>query len=238
MKRHQRFVEFYDVRNAAKALAEMNGKEIHGKQIVIEFSRPGGLSKKNSKFSASTSSTTRLNFVNNFSPRPSRMIMPQSPTPPPPSPSPPPTTFQSSSERRPSYYSKGNPKGGNCEKRSSSSIKNSMASLSVNDGNSNTASAADGKPSNSKKNGRKSGNHVVINPSGTPKQFQHLNLQQQQQQQQQTNKGNNKPWKGSSRQSKEYDPRFLINEDAVTESNCRDSRTTVMIKNIPNKYRF
>lgn len=235
MKRHQRFIEFYDVRNAAKALAEMNGKEIHGKQIVIEFSRPGGLSKKNSKFSASTS-TTRLNFVNNFSLRPSRMIMPQAPPPPPPPTLPMTTNCQSSSERIPSYYSKGNPKGGNCEKRNSSSIQNSMASLRVNDGKTNTASAAaEGKLSNSKKNGKKSGNHGVINTTGISKQFQHLNLQQQHQQQ--TNKGN-KPWKGSSRQSKEYDPRFLINEDAITESNCRDSRTTVMIKNIPNKYRL
>ncbi|KAK2972183.1 hypothetical protein RJ640_030728 [Escallonia rubra] len=46
MKRNQRFVEFYDTRDAAKALAEMNGKEINGKQVVIEFSRPGGHSTK------------------------------------------------------------------------------------------------------------------------------------------------------------------------------------------------
>jgi hypothetical protein len=44
-----------------------------------------------------------------------------------------------------------------------------------------------------------------------------------------------RPWKG--RQAKKFDSRFLINEDAILEPNCRDSRTTVMIKNIPNKYR-
>ncbi|KAF5945184.1 hypothetical protein HYC85_015412 [Camellia sinensis] len=54
-------------------------------------------------------------------------------------------------------------------------------------------------------------------------------------QQQQTSTKSNRPLKG--RQAKNFDPRFLINEDAIMESNCRDSRTTVMIKNIPNKYR-
>ncbi|KAL0357838.1 UNVERIFIED_CONTAM: protein terminal ear1 [Sesamum calycinum] len=52
-----------------------------------------------------------------------------------------------------------------------------------------------------------------------------------------------RPWKGGGgggggggRHGKDHDPRFLINEDAIMESNCRDPRTTVMIKNIPNKY--
>ncbi|CAI0425862.1 unnamed protein product [Linum tenue] len=46
LKKQQRFVEFYDVRDAARALSEMNGKEILGRPVVIEFSRPGGFSKK------------------------------------------------------------------------------------------------------------------------------------------------------------------------------------------------
>lgn len=45
-KREQRFVEFFDVRDAAKALRVMNGKVISGKPIVVQFSRPGGLTKK------------------------------------------------------------------------------------------------------------------------------------------------------------------------------------------------
>ncbi|CAA0322202.1 unnamed protein product [Arabidopsis thaliana] len=45
-KREQRFVEFFDVRDAAKALRVMNGKVISGKPMVIQFSRPGGLTKK------------------------------------------------------------------------------------------------------------------------------------------------------------------------------------------------
>lgn len=44
--------------------------------------------------------------------------------------------------------------------------------------------------------------------------------------------------KGRSSQGKScLDPRFLINEGrVVSEMDCKDSRTTVMIKNIPNKY--
>lgn len=55
---------------------------------------------------------------------------------------------------------------------------------------------------------------------------------------------NRLPWKeggrggGGGRRGKDHDPRFLINEDTIVESNCRDPRTTVMIKNIPNKYRY
>ncbi|VVA94412.1 unnamed protein product [Arabis nemorensis] len=45
-KREQRFVEFYDVRDAALALREMDGKSIDGKPIVVQFSRPGGFSRK------------------------------------------------------------------------------------------------------------------------------------------------------------------------------------------------
>lgn len=44
----------------------------------------------------------------------------------------------------------------------------------------------------------------------------------------------NRPWK--SKQVKKFDPRFLISDEAMNESDPKDSRTTVMIKNIPNKY--
>ncbi|XP_058781576.1 protein terminal ear1-like [Vicia villosa] len=41
-KKSQRFVEFFDIRDAGKALKEMNGKEIEGKSIAIEFSKQSG----------------------------------------------------------------------------------------------------------------------------------------------------------------------------------------------------
>ena len=45
-----------------------------------------------------------------------------------------------------------------------------------------------------------------------------------------------RPWKGKGRR-KIFDPKFLIKEDAIIDPGFRDTRTTVMVKNIPNKYR-
>ncbi|XP_071740116.1 protein terminal ear1 homolog [Rutidosis leptorrhynchoides] len=49
LKKNQKFIEFYDTRDAAKAVAALNGREIGGKVVVVEFSRhetmpvsPGG----------------------------------------------------------------------------------------------------------------------------------------------------------------------------------------------------
>lgn len=41
-KKHHKFVEFYDVRDAEKALLKLNKSEVAGKRIKIEISRPGG----------------------------------------------------------------------------------------------------------------------------------------------------------------------------------------------------
>uniref|UniRef100_A0A5B7C6H2 RRM domain-containing protein n=1 Tax=Davidia involucrata TaxID=16924 RepID=A0A5B7C6H2_DAVIN len=200
MKRHQRFVEFYDVRDAAKALKEMNGKEIHGKHAVIEFSRPGGYSKR---FSKSTQNT-----INNFH------------SPPPPPPPPPPhkisgrspanvrprcSNTQNQSSTKKLSFSRGNPNGSD----GNGVVQASMAGIGNGIEESNSRAT--------KKNLKKSRNTTS----------------KQQQPQLMANSGG-KPWKG--RQAKNFDPRFLINEVAILETNCRDSRTTVMIKNIPNKY--
>ncbi|KAI5055504.1 hypothetical protein GOP47_0029025 [Adiantum capillus-veneris] len=45
-RRHHKFVEFYDVRHAALALQALDGTEIEGKKLKIEFSRPGGSTAK------------------------------------------------------------------------------------------------------------------------------------------------------------------------------------------------
>ena len=37
-----KFVEFFDTRDAARALAELNGKDLFGHRLVIEFTRPSG----------------------------------------------------------------------------------------------------------------------------------------------------------------------------------------------------
>ncbi|CAM6008604.1 unnamed protein product [Sphagnum balticum] len=45
-KKLHKFVEFYDVRDAAKALKSLDNQEIGGKRVKIEFSRPGGQAYK------------------------------------------------------------------------------------------------------------------------------------------------------------------------------------------------
>ncbi|XP_020576897.1 protein terminal ear1-like [Phalaenopsis equestris] len=47
-KPHQRFIEFYDIRDAARAVTEFNGKEVYGRRLVVEFSSTAGLSKRRS----------------------------------------------------------------------------------------------------------------------------------------------------------------------------------------------
>ncbi|GMJ09693.1 hypothetical protein HRI_004638500 [Hibiscus trionum] len=198
LKKHQKFVEFYDVRDAAKALREMNGKEINGKQVVIEFSRPGGYNRK--FFNACTHNISMTSSKYNHPP-----------PPPPPllahrfsnrySPNMPPRSFLSRSQsptKKATDSSKGNPNENN---KSRSSV--------------GTPVAGGGAASSAKK----------IENQSTQRSSNGAKQQQQ---------FRGKPWKG--KQGRKFDPRFLISEEAMAESNCQDSRTTVMIKNIPNKY--
>lgn len=41
-KPQHKLVEFVDTRDAARALSELNGKEINGRRLLLEFSRHGG----------------------------------------------------------------------------------------------------------------------------------------------------------------------------------------------------
>ncbi|KAK8657371.1 hypothetical protein V6N13_035612 [Hibiscus sabdariffa] len=192
LKKHQKFVEFYDVRDAAKALREMNGKEINGKQVVIEFSRPGGFSRK------FLNANTR-----NISLTPSKYNHP----PTPPSPPPPQIAHRFSNRYTPNIPPR-------CfVSRSQSPTKKMSDSSKGNPNDNNKTSAA------------------AVAAKKTVKTAQRSSDGAKQQQQQQCR---GKPWKG--KQGRKLDPRFLISEESMAESNCQDSRTTVMIKNIPNKY--
>lgn len=231
-------MEFYDVRDAAKALEEMNGKEIHGKVVVIEFSRPGGHSRKFMNAMANNTSAISTGIsaitVNSLYPRIHKY--PAVPPTPPSLPRKlsghsafnvvPPRSYTSQTQfsaNKKSYFGKAICNGSvNVSKTSASSNsfpveEYKMASLNL--GGGAVCNGVEEKDSNFKRLTRKSQATTVISK------------QQQQQQQPRI-----KPRKG--RQAKKFDSRFLINEDAIRESNCRDSRTTVMIKNIPNKYRL
>ncbi|KAJ0037699.1 hypothetical protein Pint_23596 [Pistacia integerrima] len=217
-KKHQRFIEFYDIRDATKALKEMNGKEIFGKALVIEFSRPGGYNKKffnaysNTAIIPTTSTSNNITVTNpntcmarntdyNFSTH-SSSTFPHSLV----------SQTQPLRKKSPSSSVKGNPNV-NRVSSSTTSIEASVASLSLAGAVANAID--DGNP---RRNARKSqSSHSMASIK-----------------QQQVKNRSNKPWKG--RQMRKLDSRFLINEDAMVDSNCKDSRTTVMIKNIPNKY--
>jgi RNA recognition motif-containing protein len=37
-----KFIDFFDTRDAARALAELNGQELFGRRLISEFTRPSG----------------------------------------------------------------------------------------------------------------------------------------------------------------------------------------------------
>ncbi|XP_023745257.1 protein terminal ear1 homolog [Lactuca sativa] len=170
LKKNQKSVEFYDVRDAAKAVATVNGQDIAGKQVVVEFSRAGG-----HKYHHKQNKVNPI-YANGVPPPP---ILPCSSTP----------------TQQPPYR------------------KDRLADI-------------DSPRGGYKKNGK------------------YFNKHEQPPEQQGRCVGGggggvigcrNKPWKGSRYTREKCDTMFLIKEDAIVSS-FRDSRTTVMIKNIPNKY--
>lgn len=231
LKKQQRFVEFFDIRDAGKALKEMNGKEINGKSVVIEFSRPGG---HGNKFFNANLTTPAICGSNNLYPRSLKCPPPRPPPPSLPPPTPPRNFSGGAASNVPSrwYYSKPhsfsrklNPSKG------SQSPSNPRKSLDSNDVNGKMASLdLEGAACNEieerescgalRKNSKTSHNSPAV-------------AADQQQQQQQLQPSRSKLRK--CRQSKKFDSRFLINDNNTADSDCR---TTVMIKNIPNKYRF
>lgn len=168
-KKHQRFVEFYDVRDAAKALDRMNGEEICGKQVVIEFSRPGGHKNK---------------FMSSRQPQ-----LPFQPLQPPLILNPPMRQSVTSMKDKNKNVS---PNSGGV------AVKDSMRSLSITDGDDNK--------SRGMQSDTKSKNVANL---GKKRQMRNTEINQ-----------------------------FLISEETMKDPSCRDPRTTLMIKNIPNKYRF
>ncbi|KAF8090656.1 hypothetical protein N665_0470s0021 [Sinapis alba] len=155
-KKHQRFVEFYDVRDAAKAFDRMNGEEICGKQVVIEYSRPGGIKNK---------------FMS--------LRQPHVTFQPPPIPAPP---MRQSLTLMKDKNKNVSPNNG---------VEASMVSLCINDDD-------DNKTETKNKN---------VAKWGKKRQMKSMELSQ-----------------------------FLISEETMDDPSCRDPRTTLMIKNIPNKY--
>ncbi|RZC61557.1 hypothetical protein C5167_023312 [Papaver somniferum] len=194
-KRQQRFIEFFDIRDAAKALHEMNGKEINGQTVVIEFSRPGGTRRRLASMNHS---------INSFYTRP--------------------TNYPQMQHELGKDFDSCIPMNNQRENSGGGGLEVSMSTLRVGgvDKNERNTSAA----SSSSKKGKK----IKDSSAGTTKQQagNHKRLQPR--------SSTSRQWKGKQRTS---DVKYLIHDDAVVESSSsfiKDARTTVMIKNIPNKY--
>ncbi|KAM7269681.1 hypothetical protein ACFE04_025178 [Oxalis oulophora] len=207
MKKRQRFIEFYDIRDAATALREMNGKEIFGRHVVIEFSRPGGYGRK--FFNPNSDYYHNLPFIGSSDIHHSEIqTQPSSPSPP----------------RK--FISKGftpHSQGYKSRNNSMEIISLDRLSLSGSGGTDSEEQRVSGNNTGVIKNGVKKYSSSGSNSGKSMKQHQ-----QQQCRSNRSSKG---------RHMKKHDARFLINEEAMVESSCNtETRTTLMIKNIPNKY--
>ncbi|KAA0034242.1 protein terminal ear1-like protein [Cucumis melo var. makuwa] len=220
LKKQQRFVEFFDIRDAGKALKEMNGKEINGKSVLIEFSRPGG---HGNKFFNANLTTPAICGSNNIYSR-SLKCPPSRPPPPPPrsfsggvGSNVPPRWYYSKphTSSRKWNLNKGSRSPRNPRKSSESDdVYEKMGSVDLNAGGECNEIEERESFGVLRKNSKNSHSSSSVGAD-----------------QQQVQPSRNKLRK--CRQSRKFDSRFLINDN---DSDCRDSRTTVMIKNIPNKY--
>ncbi|XP_057542362.1 protein terminal ear1 homolog [Amaranthus tricolor] len=205
LKRHQRFVEFYDVRDASRALLEMNGKEINGRSVMIEYSRPGGHSNKkfNHHFNPINKNFSAHNHSTNDQILNPPLLPPQQPPP-----------FNLRHKRT---SPRQNARCRRSSPSSEESLEAAMNGLALRGGNGNGNRNRIRNEERENVGVRNSGGNNNGNCSS------HKSLTK------------TKPWKGKQ---KNFDPRFLIKEEAVIEESgsCKDNRTTVMIKNIPNKY--
>ncbi|KAE9607995.1 hypothetical protein Lal_00003521 [Lupinus albus] len=197
-KKNQRLVEFYDIRDAAKALKNMNGKKIHGKVVVIEYySREG---EHNRNFS--------INLNNNV-PQPLLLSPPSSPF-----------SFKKSSSVNKRSYAK---KVGD----SVGTIEEAVSSMNLSEEVVNGVEKKQQQQQQQQQHSNGSSRRNFI------KKHSYESMIESTRHGQETHRGN-RYWKGKQR--KNHDIQFLIKEDAILESGSIDTRTTVMIKNIPNKY--
>ncbi|WOL03667.1 protein terminal ear1 [Canna indica] len=183
-KQHHKMVEFYDKRDAARAMSELNGKDIHGRRLALQFAAAGS---QMSIYSWKKNNSTHCKF--SFPPR----LVKGS------------KWIRNSNDCAPT-----NP-------LSSSSPKQVVRSQSIRDSCSTETKKKE-------------------NTSPPPPWSKQLQLQQHQRR---SGRGGRKCWK-KNHSNKEGESGFLFKEMQQDESSCpspcRDSRTTVMIRNIPNKY--
>ncbi|PIA30344.1 hypothetical protein AQUCO_05600049v1 [Aquilegia coerulea] len=212
MKKHQRFVEYFDIRAADRAIKAMDGKEINGKKVLIEFSRPGGHRRfLHTPTPTNTISTARNNNNNSLHSSPF----------PPPTPS---SSLLSASKSFSRSISDVSSNSSSQNKKTNSPNINRRTSM----GQKGSTSLSVSNGSGSEKSFKSGSSSVVKNPKKNSNNNSKKGVSSTKEQQ----SSRNKSVKGRHRM---FDSQFLIKEEVG--SNCqRDTRTTVMIKNIPNKY--
>ena len=210
LKKHQRFVEYFDVRDAAKAVKEMNGKEIHGKPVVVEFSRPGGNGRKFFNPMVASRTLHTGHHQQSTSSRPSKL------------------SGRFKDPHRP-FYPQAQIFPKKVQYVSGRSLNNAdelMDKL---------------QPLNCSGN---TGNGIEIGASvDTSKGINAKKIMNKQSPTSSKQEAFSQPRINFRLRKnnflKKSDPCFLISENAMDAEapDCRESRTTVMIKNIPNKYK-
>ncbi|OIV97495.1 hypothetical protein TanjilG_11019 [Lupinus angustifolius] len=200
-KKNQRLIEFYDIRDAANALKNMDGKKIHGKVVVIEYSREG---EHNRKF---YHSNKPINLNDN-------VLSPPSPF------SPPSSRFSFK-------------KSSSVNKRSAKKVRNSAGTIEEAVSSMNLSEEVVDGVEKKRLQQQQQHSNGSSRKNSIKKHSSCESMIESTKHGQETYRGN-RHWKGKQR--KNHDTQFLIQEDAIVESGCRDTRTTVMIKNIPNKY--
>ncbi|KAK9271626.1 hypothetical protein L1049_001989 [Liquidambar formosana] len=193
LKQRQWSVEFFDIRDAARAHKELDGKEIYGKKVVIEFSHPSGRGTRKG-VKALTMKASKVHAINSRKIYYPRYDMCSPPIPP-------------------------QGTGGLLHSKDSSYRESNGGS------NYGTKLPSGYGGKDCTRTPAKSSNKLY-------NKSQNYKLAKMEQQQQVV-QPRGRPGKGEQKNS---DANFFINEDAIEKSNFRDTRTTVMIKNIPNKY--
>ncbi|XP_074563483.1 protein terminal ear1 homolog [Curcuma longa] len=191
-KPQHKLVEFFDTRDAARALSELNGKEINGRRLLLEFSRHGGRSSNNPRSSGHGLHNSHL---------------------------------------PPRYQRGGGP-------QSSRSWAQTSSRSSSSAGQESAATAAAGGRTGGGGGGRRNKSSSSSSSCNQPSSSSSTPSSSSSKQQASSSGGGRRNWKSRNKISGES--RFLFKEAAEpedsSESSRRDSRTTVMIKNIPNKY--
>ncbi|KAK8454283.1 hypothetical protein SEVIR_5G426500v4 [Setaria viridis] len=204
-----KFVDFFDTRDAARALAELNGQELFGRRLVIEFTRPSGPGPRR-----------RGGYVPHH--------RPSAPTPP-----------RHQAAWRPSQLPSSQPSASSSSSSGSVRAREGVVLLRRSSSKSSAGDQSKGGGAGTSHERKGKGGNKVVSPA--PSSSTATAPVKQAQKAAGSSGGGN--WKG---RKSGWEARFLFKEpeaagdaagtQAAAAAVEMDTRTTVMIRNIPNKY--